>query len=328
MIPRALISCLFVVISLLLTISKGFSSEFTMDPLGLFGFKNKTLQDRIVSDAQSLPQDIDIVLAYDFTSSNAQMGINSFGGKSLHHLFDKEDVRHNPYQVVTKLILANLLSDESEKEFRVLGFGDEASIASFDGVRILKRKKKKPIVGLYRVLKVYRSYRKKTIMSGPTSFAGPIRIASQQAAENKRHTLLIIITDGALSPGLAQQETFEALASASSNPLSVLIIGVGDGTERERKGSFPGLEVFKSLKDDAVDRTGITGGINGQLNFDNVDFVNANDFLGGAHAVNEASTRLELFLRRCAEKVVLQREFMEKHNMIEGLSWDERRSGV
>ena len=181
------------------SLAKSSTSDFSLDPLGYFGFRHKQLQDRIICDRVSLPSQMDIVIAYDFTSSNAQMGINSFGGKDLHHLFGKEDIRHNPYQTISKLVLGNLIEDEQEKEFQVLGFGDEASINSKEGVSILGSKKKKPILGLYGVLKAYRSYVKKSLMSGPTSFAGPILFAARQAAEKTRHTLLVIITDGALS---------------------------------------------------------------------------------------------------------------------------------
>ena len=311
------LSIFYLFINLIFTASltSTLASDFSNDSLSYFQFKSKLLQDRVVSDVVKLPEQTDLILAYDFTSSNAQTGIKSFGGKNLHHLYSKEDVRHNPYQTITKLLVGNIVADEREREFHVLGFGDEESIEAFEGVNLL-RGRKKPVVGLYGILKAYRSYRKKCYMSGPTSFAGPIQLASQQASENKKHTLLVIMTDGALSPGQAKKETIQAMVSASNTPLSILIIGIGDGTEREGAGLFPGLTLFKELGSATAINDYELNEISTGLKFDNVDFVNANDYLGGLLADQDPNARLDKFLKACVKKLDLQREFMEENGLI------------
>ncbi|MFK7824032.1 MAG: hypothetical protein AB8G05_07745 [Oligoflexales bacterium] len=311
-----LLICFFYInIFFVLNFSTIRASEFSSDPLSYFRFKNKVLQDRVNIKSMALPQSTDIIMAYDFTSSNAQTGIKSFNGKNLHHLFSKEDVRHNPYQTVTKLLIGNLVPDEQDREFKVLGFGDERSIGDINGVSLVSSAKK-PAIGLYGVLKAYRSYRKSCYMSGPTSFSGPIRIASQQAIKNRRHTLLIILTDGALSSGIAQRETIESLASASKTPLSILIIGVGDGTERERTGLFPGLQRFKEIKALQDSHDAFRLRIKNNLKFDNVNFINANDYIGGVFAEQEPKERLEKFLKSCVKKIDIQKEYMKQNGLI------------
>lgn len=315
MVPKLICSYLFFITVVGFLSVKLYASDFSTDPLSHFEFDDKQLQDRVVSDVVTMPESMDVILAYDFTSSNAQMGIKSFGGKNLHHLFSKKDVRHNPYQTVTKILLSNLFPEQEEMKFQVLGFGDEDSLASLDKTSYL-RKKSKPVQGLYGVLKAYRSYSKKSRMAGPTSFAGPIELAAEQAAENSKHTLLVLISDGALSTGEAQKETLNALVAASRTPLSVLIIGVGDGTERERTGIFPGLAPFRSLKTVESDADDLWSGMSKQLAFDNVDFVNANEFLGGLVAGEDPSIRLENMLMACVKKIASQRLYMQNADLI------------
>ena len=69
-------------------------------------------------------------------------------------------------------------------------------------------------------------------LHGPTQLAPVIEMASRWAAETdvsqtqQKYFILLILTDGAVSD---HAETVRALVDASELPLSVLIVGIGDG---------------------------------------------------------------------------------------------------
>lgn len=66
-------------------------------------------------------------------------------------------------------------------------------------------------------------------LGGPTSFAPLIRkaISIVQASQNRYH-ILLIIADGQLSEE-GYQPTVDAIVEASNYPLSIVMVGVGDG---------------------------------------------------------------------------------------------------
>ena len=69
------------------------------------------------------------------------------------------------------------------------------------------------------------------VLSGPTSFAPVIRKAVDlvKASGNELHVLLII-ADGQVSEALdCKRETINAIVEASHVPLSIVVVGVGDG---------------------------------------------------------------------------------------------------
>lgn len=81
--------------------------------------------------------------------------------------------------------------------------------------------------GLDEVLAVYRTEAPKWRLSGPTCFAPAIRKAMKivQESGNQFH-VLVIVADGQVT---AMGKTAQALREASSLPLAVIVIGVGDG---------------------------------------------------------------------------------------------------
>jgi E3 ubiquitin-protein ligase RGLG len=66
-------------------------------------------------------------------------------------------------------------------------------------------------------------------LSGPTSFAPIVNKAIEIArTQPKKYHILIIITDGDVSEE-DEAETAKSIREASEHPLSIIMVGVGDG---------------------------------------------------------------------------------------------------
>ncbi|KAL3913506.1 MAG: hypothetical protein SGARI_000627 [Bacillariaceae sp.] len=170
--------------------------------------------------------EMNLSIAIDFTASNGdprQPG-------TLHHLH--HDNQLNDYEKVLTAVGAILAKYDSDQSFPVLGFGAKyhgqiKHCFQVGGASELK--------GLSGVLKGYRSvFNSGLTMSEPTVFAEVIQHAAIQAQkeyERKKvmgkqsYSILLIVTDGSVRD---EQQTKVALKYASSAPLSVVIVGVGN----------------------------------------------------------------------------------------------------
>ena len=156
----------------------------------------------------------------------------------------------NPYEQALEVIADTLHSFDSDQLIPCYGFGDastkDTSVFSFvEGDR--------PCYGLNQAVEAYRSLVAPTSpggksavrLAGPTSFAPLIRRAMDICASmGNRYHVLLIIADGQVTPpsrsksggkgasdAFSQQEkeTVEAIVAASYFPLSIVMVGVGDG---------------------------------------------------------------------------------------------------
>ena len=85
----------------------------------------------------------------------------------------------------------------------------------------------KPCQGFAQVLDRYAELTPTTSLSGPTSFAPIIKAAIEIVKREQSYHILVIIADGQVS---AEKPTRDAIVEASKYPLSIILIGVGDGT--------------------------------------------------------------------------------------------------
>ncbi|KAL5811546.1 hypothetical protein ACOSQ4_028114 [Xanthoceras sorbifolium] len=173
-----------------------------------------------------------LILGIDFTKSNEWTGKASFNNRSLHAIGDTP----NPYEKAISIIGKTLAPFDEDNLIPCFGFGDatthDQEVFSFHSDHT-------PCNGFEEVLACYRNIVPNLRLSGPTSYA-PVVDAAIDIVEKtggQYHVLVIIAdgqvtrsvntNDGELSP--QEEKTIQSIVNASSHPLSIVLIGVGDG---------------------------------------------------------------------------------------------------
>ncbi|XP_062196649.1 E3 ubiquitin-protein ligase RGLG4-like [Phragmites australis] len=173
-----------------------------------------------------------LILGIDFTKSNEWTGKRSFGGQSLHRLGDTP----NPYEQAISIIGKTLAPFDEDNLIPCFGFGDatthDCNVFSF-------HPDNSPCHGFEEVLACYRKIVPHLRLSGPTSFAPIVEAAVDivDRSGGQYHVLVIVAdgqvtrsvetSDGDLSP--QERRTVDSIVMASSYPLSIVLVGVGDG---------------------------------------------------------------------------------------------------
>lgn len=197
-----------------------------------------------------------LILGIDFTKSNEWTGRHSFHRKSLHAIGNTP----NPYEQAISIIGRTLSPFDEDNLIPCFGFGDASThdkyVFSFYPDHRYCR-------GFEEVLARYKEIVPYLKLSGPTSFA-PIIDAAIDIVEgtNGQYHVLVIIADGQVSGSLdgssgrfspQEQATVNSIVAASRYPLSIILVGVGDGP-------WDAMKLF----DDNIP----------QRSFDNFQFVN------------------------------------------------------
>ncbi|XP_023899531.2 E3 ubiquitin-protein ligase RGLG3 isoform X2 [Quercus suber] len=194
---------------------------------------NFTSLDQVISALREAGlESSNLILGIDFTKSNEWTGKHSFGRKSLHTIGNEL----NPYEQAISIISRTLSPFDEDNLIPCFGFGDSTThdqnvFSFYPDHRCCN--------GFEEALARYREIVPRLKLSGPTSFA-PIIDAAIDIVEknNGQYHVLVIIADGQLpsssdkAPGrLSPQEqaTVNSLVSASQYPLSIILVGVGDG---------------------------------------------------------------------------------------------------
>ncbi|KAI6699887.1 hypothetical protein NL676_014211 [Syzygium grande] len=197
-----------------------------------------------------------LILGIDFTKSNEWSGRRSFGRRNLHAIGNMP----NPYEQAISIIGRTLSPFDEDELIPCFGFGDasthDQSVFSFYSDHRYCR-------GFEQALARYREIVPHLKLSGPTSFAPIINAAIDIVARsNGQYHVLVIIADGQVtrSPDLPrgrlspqEQATVNSIVAASRYPLSIILVGVGDGP----------WDAMKQFDDDIPQRA-----------FDNFQFVN------------------------------------------------------
>lgn len=173
-----------------------------------------------------------LIVGIDFTKSNEWTGKNSFNGKSLHHT----GFGLNPYQQAIKIIGQTLSAFDEDNMIPCFGFGD---VTTHDQDVFSFYPDHRPCHGFEEALSRYREILPHVQLAGPTSFAPIIEAAIGIVAQSGgQYHVLLIIADGQVTrsidtePGeysLQEQNTIDSIIKASNYPLSIIVVGVGDG---------------------------------------------------------------------------------------------------
>ncbi len=149
----------------------------------------------------------------------------------------------------------------------VYGFGDhltaDKKVFAFHSYH-------QPLVGKQSVLQQYREILPRIQLAGTTSFAPMIYEAVDLVKQSGKYHVLLIIADGAVTE---MQKTIDAVMYASNFPLSIVIVGVGDGP----------WDQMKELDDSIPSRK-----------WDNVQFVNFIDVMTNSHNAEHAKITFAL----------------------------------
>ncbi|OVA08334.1 zinc finger protein [Macleaya cordata] len=183
--------------------------------------------------AQAGLESSNLIIGIDFTKSNEWTGSRSFNQRSLHHI----GLAQNPYEQVMSIIGRILSAFDEDNSIPCFGFGDASTndqdIFSF-------YPDERPCSGFMEALMRYREILPHLQLAGwPTSFAPIIEMATTIVEQSGgQYHVLLIIADGQVTRSvdtergqLSPQEeaTVEAIVKASEYPLSIILVGVGDG---------------------------------------------------------------------------------------------------
>ncbi|EOA13566.1 hypothetical protein CARUB_v10026627mg [Capsella rubella] len=173
-----------------------------------------------------------LILGIDFTKSNEWTGRYSFNRKSLHAI----GKRLNPYEQAISIIGRTLSPFDEDDLIPCFGFGD---VTTRDQYVFSFYPENKSCQGLENAVKRYREIVPHLKLSGPTSFAPVIDAAINIVEQNNmQYHVLVIIADGQVTRNpdvplgrLSPQEeaTMNSITAASHYPLSIVLVGVGDG---------------------------------------------------------------------------------------------------
>ncbi|KAH3884401.1 uncharacterized protein LOC127837089 [Dreissena polymorpha] len=162
-----------------------------------------------------------LIVGVDFTASNEWQGRKTFRGHCLHRI-DGEKI-YNPYQKVINIIGNTLEPFDEDNLIPAYGFGDTETI---DTKVFPFNSDESPCKGFKDVLDRYNDIAKRVQLSGPTNFAPLIHKAIELVKAEKIYHILLIIADGQVNE---EDPTIDAIVEASNYPLSIVVIGVGDG---------------------------------------------------------------------------------------------------
>ncbi|KAL3751816.1 hypothetical protein ACJRO7_012622 [Eucalyptus globulus] len=211
--------------------------------------------------AQAGLESSNLIVGIDFTKSNEWTGARSFHRQSLHDI----DHGQNPYEQAISIIGKTLSTFDEDNLIPCFGFGDASThdqdvFSFYQDNRFCN--------GFEEVLMRYKEVVPRLRLAGPTSFAPVIEMAMTivEQSGGQYHVLLIIADgqvtrsvdtqNGQLSP--QEQRTVDAIVRASEYPLSIVLVGVGDGP----------WDLMKEFDDNIPARA-----------FDNFQFVNFTEIM-------------------------------------------------
>ncbi|KAL2904572.1 E3 ubiquitin-protein ligase RGLG2, partial [Bienertia sinuspersici] len=220
-----------------------------------------------------------LIVGVDFTKSNEWTGAKSFNKRSLHHIGGYGD-GPNPYEQAISIIGKTLAAFDDDNLIPCYGFGDASThdqdvFSFYPDDRFCS--------GFEEVLSRYREIVPHLRLAGPTSFAPVIEMAMTIVEQSRgQYHVLLIIADGQVTRSVdtehgrlspQEQRTVDAIVEASKYPLSIVVVGVGDGP----------WDTMKEFDDNIPAR-----------DFDNFQFVNFTEIMAKSTHQTRKETQFAL----------------------------------
>ncbi|CAN0896306.1 E3 ubiquitin-protein ligase RGLG1 [Linum grandiflorum] len=241
----------------------------------------KTLDQVTAALGQAGLESSNLIVGIDFTKSNEWTGARSFNHKSLHHISNTP----NPYEQAISIIGRTLSAFDEDNMIPCYGFGD-ASTHDQDVFSFYPEERF--CHGFEEVLAQYREIVPQLRLAGPTSFAPIVEMGISIVEQSGgQYHVLVIIADGQVTRSVdthhgqlspQEQKTIDAIVKASEYPLSIILVGVGDGP----------WDMMREFDDNLPARA-----------FDNFQFVNFTDIM--AKNVNQTRKETEFALSALME---------------------------
>ncbi|KAI4971369.1 hypothetical protein ZWY2020_002283 [Hordeum vulgare] len=182
--------------------------------------------------AQAGLESSNLIVGIDFTKSNEWTGKVSYNRRCLHDIGRTP----NPYEQAISIIGRTLSDFDEDNLIPCFGFGDAST---HDHEVFSFYPENHPCTGFEEALERYRQIVPTLRLSGPTSFA-PIIETAIGIVDNSggQYHVLLIIADGQVTRNVDTQsgqlspqerDTINAIVKASYFPLSIVLVGVGDG---------------------------------------------------------------------------------------------------
>ena len=173
-----------------------------------------------------------LIVGVDLTKSNTWTGRATFGGRNLHA---QDGGGPNPYEQALSIIAKTLAPFDDDGLIPAYGFG---CARSTDRAVVAFKAGDAPCAGFDELLARYRAVVATTSLAGPTSFGPLIRHAAAVVQRTGAYHILVIVADGQVTRGQdvpvgvlspCEADTVAAIVEASALPLSIVLVGVGDG---------------------------------------------------------------------------------------------------
>lgn len=194
---------------------------------------------------------MDLIIGIDYTQSN----LIQTNPKSLHYL-DNDGNQLNDYEKAINTC-GNIVSQyDKDQLFPVYGFGAKLKNDNTGKVNhcfpINFNQENPEIVSIKQIALFYRKSMEKIEMNGPTFFAPLITKVCKQIKEEKdnktnKYYILMILTDGLAND---MTEVREIIVKASRWPLSIIIVGIGEGDGNIGSDGFPLMTELEGLVTD------------------------------------------------------------------------------
>ncbi|KAG7337105.1 copine family protein [Nitzschia inconspicua] len=194
---------------------------------------------------------ISLAVAIDFTASNGDPRQEG----TPHYFHPPASKEWNDYEKAIFAVGSILAKYDADQRFPVWGFG-----AKYNNVvrHCFQCGNEVEVEGVQGIMDAYRGvFRTPLTMSYPTKFTEVIATAASYARHEQEvahdegklsYTILLILTAGNVED---VQETKQHLIEASKDPLSIVIVGIGDT-------DFSGMEFLDSFDDEHEDGRDIT----------------------------------------------------------------------